>query len=298
MGATITACLLAAGHRVGALSLEEAERQSAKGRVLAHLEMMESANALSESPTEIIERLRVSSEDGVLCGSEIVIEAIIEDLAAKHQIFARVEKVVGASTLIASNTSALSITALQSGAEHPERILGFHWLSSSPLAPPVEIMGGAQTDPAALERAAAFARLWKKEPVVMKGEARGFIANRIYYAMLREAFALVAAGHATPAEVDASLQGSLGIWLPFAGPFRYLDLSGLAAYPQVFKEVLPELSSDITVPAFIEEYVASGERFYEYSAAEADGWQREFQEFRREVLELARRHIAQAAAEV
>jgi len=105
---------------------------------------------------------------------------------------------------------------------------------------------------------------------------RGFITNRIFYAICREAFHLVEAGYATPADVDRSLRNDLGYWITFAGPFRFMDLTGIPAYAAVMTDLFPDLDCRKEVPALMRKVVESGSQgvrnasgFYEYTPEQA-----------------------------
>jgi len=114
-----------------------------------------------------------------------------EALEAKRAVLRQVEEAVSADTLIGSNTSAIPVSLLQEGALHPERILGIHWGEPAHVTRFMEIICGDRTLPVFADRAVSFARMWKKEPTLVRRDIRGFITNRIMYAMLREAFFLV-----------------------------------------------------------------------------------------------------------
>src|ERR1043165_9316466 len=97
-----------------------------------------------------------------------------------------------------------------------------------------------------------------KEPSLVKKDIRGFITNRLMYAMMREAFHLVEKGYATYADIDRACRNDMGYWITFAGPFRFMDLTGVPAYLAVMKDLFPELDCSTKPPAFVEELVASG----------------------------------------
>ena len=158
----------------------------------------------------------------------------------------------------------------------------------------MEIICGARTDPANADKVAKLAAGWRKEPTLVRRDVRGFVTNRIMYAMLREAFYLVESGYATPADVDRSLRNDLGYWITLAGPFRYMDLTGIPAYAAVMRDLLPELCRDTEVPALMKKVVESGARgvsnakgFYQYTPAEARRWEKRFLKFTYEIRALA-----------
>jgi 3-hydroxybutyryl-CoA dehydrogenase len=158
----------------------------------------------------------------------------------------------------------------------------------------MEIICGQKTSLASARRAERLARSWGKEPSLLRKDIRGFIANRIFYAMLREAFHLVASGFATVADVDRSLRNDLGYWITFAGPFRFMDLTGIPAYAAVMKDLLPDLNCSTEVPPLMQKVVRSGARgvsnangFYSYTPAQAKRWEEQFIEFSYKIRRLA-----------
>jgi 3-hydroxybutyryl-CoA dehydrogenase len=297
MGAVITSCLLAAGHPVAAVSLDDVERRSIKARVRKHLKSLHQAGRLESTPEDVMRRLQIHAEYSALANCALVVESIIENLDAKHTVLRNVEAVVSARALIGSNTSALPNTKIQSVARNPKRVLGLHWVSSSPFSWCVEIMGGEQTARAATRRAGEFVKLWGKTPALSRRDKPGFICNRIGYALLREACALLDEGVATADEIDQAVRASLGTWLPFVGPFGYLDLSGLTAYAPVMRDLLPDLSDNDAVPASLEklqqsgaEGIANGRGFYRYKGTDGEKKRQDFDEFRHELVQLIERY--------
>ncbi|MCU1273743.1 MAG: 3-hydroxyacyl-CoA dehydrogenase family protein, partial [Bryobacterales bacterium] len=224
----------------------------------------------------------------------LVVECIYEDLESKREVLRKIEESVAPGALIGSNTSALPVTELQRDARRPERILGIHWAEPAHITRFMEIICGSQTDPANADKVARMAERWQKEPTLVRRDVRGFITNRIMYAMLREAFYLVEAGYATPADVDRSLRNDLGYWITMAGPFRYIDLTGIPAYAAVMRDLLPDLCRDTEVPALMKKVVESGAHgtsnakgFYDYTPAEAKRWEKRFLQFSYEIRALS-----------
>ncbi len=177
-----------------------------------------------------------------------VIESIIEDLATKKQVLRNVEDAVSPECLIGTNTSAIPVTHLQEDALHPERILGIHWAEPAHVTRFMEIICGDQSDPRFAEFALQLAARWGKEPTLVRRDIRGFIANRLMYALMREAFQLVESGYASCEDVDRSARNDLGWWITFAGPFRFMDLTGIPAYEKVMQDLLPDLCQSTEVP--------------------------------------------------
>ena len=201
------------------------------------------------------------------------------------------------TAIISSNTSAIPVTILQNGLKNPERLLGIHWAEPAHITRFMEIICGKQSDIAYAYKVMALAETWGKEPSLLKKDIRGFITNRIFYAMLREAFLLVEKGYATVEDVDRSMRNDLGYWITFAGPFRFMDLTGIPAYLAVMKDLFPELDNSTTAPAFFEELVASGAKgvsnahgFYPYTKESAEKWEKLFIDFSYDIRKLAEKY--------
>jgi 3-hydroxybutyryl-CoA dehydrogenase len=297
MGSSIAACLLAAGHTVAAIEQDPGRRRKASRRVLALLQGSRKERLLKADPKNLLRRLSISSDYRHLHESQIVIESVIEDLDVKRQVIEKIEQVVPADILLGSNTSAIPPTLLQRGARHPERILGIHWGEPAHITRFMEIICGKNTLPAHAERALALARQWGKQPSLLHKDVRGFITNRVMYAMLREAFHLVESGVASIADVDRSLRNDLGYWITFAGPFRFMDLTGIPAYRAVMRDLLPDLDCSKQVPELMERIVESGARgvanakgFYHYTPAQARRWERRFLQFSYDIRALAQKY--------
>ncbi len=297
MGTSIAACLTAAGHRVVCVDVDQAKARSAPKRLLELLEDAAHHRPLRATPSALIDRVIVSTDFSVLAEVDVVIESTIEDLAVKRDVISAVEAVVSPRTLIGSNTSAIPVTELQRNARHPERILGLHWAEPAHITRFMEVICGARTAPVQANRALQLARTWGKEPSLLRKDIRGFITNRIMYAMLREAFHLVEAGYASVEDVDRSLRNDLGYWITFAGPFRFMDLTGIPAYAAVMKDLLPDLDCSTRIPPLMQKVVKSGARgvgnakgFYRYTKAQAKRWEELFLQFSHEIRELAEKY--------
>jgi 3-hydroxybutyryl-CoA dehydrogenase len=294
MGTSISACLLGAGHRICCIESNPAKLQTVPGRLISSLEVAHSQGLINISPALLMKRVTVSDKFSDLRTASVVVESTVEDLTVKREVIARVEEVVSSSTLIGSNTSAIPVTELQRNANHPERIIGLHWAEPANITRFMEIICGEKTSRKTARRAEDLARRWGKEPSVLRKDIRGFITNRIMYAMLREAFYLVGSGFATVADVDRSLRNDLGYWITFAGPFRFMDLTGIPAYANVMKDLLPELNCAVEVPDLMQKIVKSGARgvsnakgFYHYTPAQAKRWEEMFVQFSYQIRKLA-----------
>jgi len=297
MGTSVATCLLAAGHPVEAVEIDAKKRGSARRRILNYLRQMKKERLLRGDAQQSIARLQVSENYAGLESSQLVVECVFEDLDVKKDVLRKIEAVVSPRSIIGTNTSGLPVTVLQQGAHHPERIVGIHWAEPAHITRFMEIICGKETRPSYAEYAAALSRRWGKEPSIVKRDIRGFITNRCMYALLREAFYLVEAGYATIADVDRSLRNDFGYWITFAGPFRFMDLTGIPAYAAVMKDLFPELNCAQEVPALMRKVVKSGAKgvsnakgFYRYTPEEARKWEKRFMKFSYEIRALAQKY--------
>jgi 3-hydroxybutyryl-CoA dehydrogenase len=293
MGRSIVACLLTAGHRVMGVTDDPAASVSIQQRIAELLNEMRDENLLSDDVHSVMQRFTVTEDVNLIAGSSIVFESITEDLTLKRSLLHKAERIVSPTCILATNTSALPVSLLQEGALHPERFLGIHWDEPAHITRFMEIIPGQSTASEFLDRVAELAPLWGKEPSTLRKEVRGFITNRISYAMFREACNLVDSGVCTVEDVDRSLRNDVGWWIPFAGPFRYMDLMGVQGYHRVMKDLLPDLSTEKEIPKLMRDVVESGGRgiangrgFYSYTEEEAKTWEARFVEFNYRIRRL------------
>jgi 3-hydroxybutyryl-CoA dehydrogenase len=305
MGTSIATCLLAAGHRVVAIDKDAARRRNLKRRVSVLLRDMRREKLLAKDPASVLKNLSTSDDFGALRDCGLVIESIFENLSEKREVLRKIEDSVSPETLIGSNTSALPVTELQRGARHPERILGVHWGEPAHILRFLEVICGDETDQRNAEKVMRLASRWRKEPTLIRRDVRGFITNRVMYAMMREAFYLVENGYATVEDVDRSVRNDMGYWITLAGPFRYMDLTGIPAYAAVMRDLLPDLCCSRETPKLMQEVVASGAHgtsnakgFYRYTPADAKRWEKRFLDFSYEIRALALKHAERPKTEV
>ena len=281
LGRGIATCLVAHGLRVVACDVSAEAREEARrhiGRCVGDLIERGgmSASLAAEWPT----RYADGEDVATLGGCDFVIESIPEDLAAKQAAFDRIERVLGPRVPIASNTSALPISVLQAGRVRPVRFVGMHWAEPCHLTRFLEVIRGEQTDDATADAALALGARVGKEPTLVRKDVEGFVVNRLGYAMFREAFWLLENGVADVASIDRAFRNAVSVWANIAGPFRWMDLTGLPAYAAVMERLFPQLSTSTVVPETMRKLVdsgalgiANGRGFYPYTPEEAARWQ-------------------------
>jgi 3-hydroxybutyryl-CoA dehydrogenase len=294
MGCSIATCILAAGHPVVSIIRDKSKAGSATDRIFNFLQELRSEGILNEEPEAVIKRHTITDNYQEISQCEFVIESILENVEEKKEVYRQLENVLSATAVIGSNTSAIPVSILQSGLKHPERLLGIHWAEPAHITRFMEVICGKETDIAFAKHVVKIAEGWGKEPSLLKKDIRGFITNRIMYAMLREAFYLVENGYAEIEDVDRSLRNDLGYWITFAGPFRFMDLTGIPAYYTVMQDLFPELSNADTPPQLMREVALSGAKgvgnargFYNYTEESAKEWEKQFVDFSYHIRKLA-----------
>ncbi|WP_255428728.1 3-hydroxyacyl-CoA dehydrogenase family protein [Corallococcus sp. AB038B] len=172
-----------------------------------------------------IHRTTVLAEAAVV--QDLVIESIPEDLALKQQLFKELDRLAAPDTLLATNTTALSVTAIARDCAHPERVLSAHYYLPAHLVPLVDVIPGEKTSPDAVETVRRFLEELGKSPVVFAKDVPGSVGPRLQQALIGEAFRIVQEGVATPEMVDRVLTQGIGRRLGASGIFDRLDLVGL-----------------------------------------------------------------------
>lgn len=297
MGSSIATCILAAGHQVTSLVKNIDEADKARQRILDYLVQLQTEGILKEDPENVIQRLTVTDNVSLLATHEVVIESITENTDEKKLVYQQLESVLSPTAIIGSNTSAIPVSVLQDELKYPERFLGIHWAEPAHITRFMEVICGNKTNIKYAQAIITLAERWGKEPSLLKKDIRGFITNRIMYAMMREAFHLVEKGYATFEDVDRSLRNDLGYWITFAGPFRFMDLTGIPAYLTVMKDLFPELDNSTEAPPTMQALVASGAKgvsnahgFYSYTKESAAEWEKRFIDFSYDIRKLAEKY--------
>ena len=170
-----------------------------------------------------LERIVATADLSRLAEAGLVVEAIVENEAVKRDLFARVDALVPPFTILATNTSSISITRLAAGTKRPERFIGMHFMNPVPVMALVEVIRGIATSDETTEAVLALAKELGKTPLLCR-DFPGFVANRILLPMLNEAFFAVHEGVATPEAVDGIMK--LGMNHPM-GPLALADFIGL-----------------------------------------------------------------------
>ncbi len=215
-------------------------------------------NQADDIPT-IVGRLTPAKDlESAAADTEVVFEAVAEDLEVKRGVFARLDRAAPAGALLLSNTSSLAISDIAAACERPERVALAHWILPPHLIPAVEVAPGPQTSAATIESVRDLLERLGKWPVVLEREMPGYLINRLQFALLREAMDLVGQGVASAEEIDLAVRGSIARRMPVMGLFGQADLAGLDVYRQIFRYLAADLSTIDGPPAALDDAVESG----------------------------------------
>lgn len=223
MGAGIAQVAAQSGHPV--LLYDAVDGAADKGieRTAGGLARLVERGKMSAGERDaLIARIRPAAGLEDLGPAALVVEAIVEDLDVKREIFQRLESICGDDAVLATNTSSLSITAIGAALEHPGRLVGMHFFNPAPIMKLVEVVSGAATDPAVAATVHATAAAWGKSPVHARSSP-GFIVNRVARPFYGESLRALEAGAADVATLDAVIREAGGFRM---GPFELMDLIG------------------------------------------------------------------------
>ncbi len=231
-------------------------------------------------PTEVLGRAATVEVASDLVAAvhdvDLVFEAVPERIDVKRDVLATTDVHAIPDAVIVSNTSSLPIDELATFLQRPERFLGMHWFNPPEWTPGVEVIPAAVTDPDVVARVITFLQSIGKRPAIV-GSGPGFVANRIQFALFREALACVEDGLASPEEVDDVVRNCFGFRLPFFGPFQIADMAGLDVYANIFEIFERGLGEAWQTPAMLSALVEqgrtgtkSGAGFFYYSPEERE----------------------------
>jgi 3-hydroxybutyryl-CoA dehydrogenase len=244
MGAGIALVFARAGCAVRLCARREASLEAARPRL-----------------GEALGRVRLTtSVEEALAGADLVVETIVEELEPKRGLLRRAAVLAAPGAVIVTNSSSLRLADLADALDRPDRFAGLHWFNPPELVELVEVVGGERASGETVEALASWMTALGKAPVIVRKDVAGFVANRLQYALLREAYALVDAGVCSFADVDRAVTHGLGARWAGVGPFETVDLAGLDVHAAVAANLWPELADGHELSPAIGGALQSGAR--------------------------------------
>ncbi|MFF2661135.1 3-hydroxyacyl-CoA dehydrogenase family protein [Kitasatospora sp. NPDC058032] len=271
MGSGVAVAVARSGRRVIGIEADEASAARALARIeeaTAHAVARERLTA--EERAGLLARITVGHALEAAAEAALVIEEVPERLELKRELFAELDRICPAGTVLATGTTALSVTRIAAATARPDRVLGLHFFNPVHTMKLVEVVRTVLTSPQVAEQAAALARDLGKEPVAA-GDRPGFVVNGLLFAYLNQAAAMYESRYATREDIDAAMR--LGCGLPM-GPLALLDLIGVDTARTVLEAMYEQSKDRLHAPApILGQLVAagllgrkSGRGFYAYEA--------------------------------
>ncbi len=257
MGAGIAQICAAAGSRVALYDVEQRFVDAGLRRVREFLEKgVEKGKTKPAERDLVLSNLRGTPDlAAAVADADLVIEAIPERLDLKRQVFAAVARACAPNTVLASNTSSLSLAEIFAALAQPERCLGMHFFNPPPLMPLLEVVKAASTSDAVVQRVLGYAKRLGKEPIVVQ-DSPGFASSRLGVVLGLEAIRMLEAGVASAADIDKAME--LGYRHPM-GPLKLTDLVGLDVRLSIADYLRDKLGSPaFDAPALMRTMVAEG----------------------------------------
>lgn len=274
MGSGIGAMSALAGNKTILADVDEERTQAGMQRALDCIGLREKNGLNTEAEAARARKLLETSTDmeEAAARARLVIEAIVENMEIKQDLFASLDAMLPAEVVICSNTSGLRISDISAKCVHPERAVTTHFWLPAHLVPLVEVVMGDHTEEAMARSVYEELKTWKKAPVLVKRDLPGQLANRIFQAIIREAISIVASGLASAEDVDTAISCGMAMRFPEWGPLKHLDAIGLELGLSVQETVLPDINADRHANEYIRKLVAegslgvkSGKGFYDWS---------------------------------
>jgi 3-hydroxyacyl-CoA dehydrogenase len=274
MGHGIAQSFLMGGYPVTLFDISDAILATAEAHVKKNLALFFTSGLIKEEDIEAcMGKLTTTTDlEKAVSGADFIVEAVPEDLNLKQDLFEKIESYTDENTIIASNTSSLTLKAIGEKVKDKSRLVVTHWFNPPHIVPTVEVVKNEDTSDETVDIAYELMEKIKKSPVKINWEIPGFIVNRIQIAMVREVLNLYKKGVAGAADIDRAVKGSMGFRLASIGPLLTIDLGGVKLWRSVCANLLPQIESGTTSPAALDELIAegndgikSGKGFYDYT---------------------------------
>jgi 3-hydroxybutyryl-CoA dehydrogenase len=245
MGAGIAQVAIEAGFAVVGREVTDELGEAAAARIGHFLtRKVEKGQRTQEERDGAVARLETTTELGALAGCDLVIEAIVEELEPKRALFAELERICRADAVLATNTSALSVTEIAAATSSPERVVGMHFFNPAPLMPLVEVVRAELSSDEAVETALAVVERFGKVAVPCH-DTPGFVVNRVLIPLLNDCVRVLDEARVTPEALDAAMKNGAG-W-PM-GPCTLVDLVGIDVHVHASEALYEKLREPRMAP--------------------------------------------------
>jgi len=249
-----------AGYQVSLYSRTQQTLDKAIEGIRSNLSLLLQKPTDSEEIKQVVGRIKTTNDLAkAVANAPIIIESVAEDLKTKQNIFKDLDAMCPRETILATNTSVISINEIASKSKNKNRILGTHFWFPPYLIPLVEVVKGKETSDETMELTYQFMKKAGKYPIKCMKDVPGFVANRLQHALWREAISIVEHGIADAATVDAAIKQSFGIRLAVLGPIENSDMAGLDLILAIHDTVLKDLEASPNPSPLLREKVKKGE---------------------------------------
>jgi len=259
MGGGIAQVLALAGRDVVLGDVDAEGAAKARERLIQQAARFEEDGLFrAGAAEEIAGRLSAAqSVEAAVEGADYVTEAVFERRDVKGEALSRISAAAPAGAVIGSNTSAIPISELAQSVVGPERFLGVHWMNPAPFVPGVELIPHQGTTEWAVSSAETLIREAGKQPGQV-ADSPGFVANRLQFALFKEAVRMVEEGLATPTQIDTVVSNAFGFRLALFGPFAIADMAGLDVYDSSYASLEAEYGDRFSSPQMLHSMVGEG----------------------------------------
>jgi 3-hydroxybutyryl-CoA dehydrogenase len=245
MGAGIAQLALEAGFETVGREVEDELGERARERIEHFLRRKVEKGLMEAGERDAaVARLRLTTDLGALADCDVVIEAIVEELPAKRELFAELDRICAPDAVLATNTSALSVTEIAAATDRPERVVGMHFFNPAPLMPLVEIVRAPPTSDEAFDRAYALGEQLGKTAIRCH-DTPGFVVNRVLIPLMNDCVRVLDEAGVTPEDLDAAMKHGAG-W-PM-GPCELLDLIGIDVHVHAAEALYEKLGEPRMAP--------------------------------------------------
>jgi len=243
MGRGIAQVFAQAGHHVRLIDEVQDALDAAVSTMRENLNVLIQLGIISAiEPEKMLQRVHTSLHlESELTDVQFVTEAVSEELTLKQEIFRRADAVVPSGTILASNTSGLSVTEIANATGTPSRVIGTNWWNPAQIIPLVEMAKGSSTSDDTVQKTREILAGVGKKPILVQKPVQGFVGNRLQMALLREALNLLEKGVASIEDIDTAITYGPGFRYAVLGPFRTADYGGLDVFYNLAKELYPDL---------------------------------------------------------